>query len=237
MNPDDRVLAVLGHLAALHGIGRGGRDQLAELLELLERDDRAPTTVRSAGLAVDTHIADSLAALDFDPVRSARRIADIGAGAGFPGVPLAVARPECEVRLIESQSRKCVFLEDVVERIGIQNVRVVCARAEEWSEGLSAHDVVVARAVGPQPVVLEYAAPLLRLGGTLVDWRGRRAPEEEEIALRAAGELGLELVGVERVQPFEAARDRHLHIYAKARETPARFPRRAGMARKRPLGR
>jgi len=113
---------------------------------------------------------------------------------------------------------------------------VVCSRAEEWDEGSSANDVVVARAVGPQPVVLEYAAPLLRIGGALVDWRGRRAPDEEVRSLRAADALGLELAGVEHVQPFEGARDHHLHVYLKVKETPAGFPRRAGMARKRQLG-
>jgi 16S rRNA (guanine527-N7)-methyltransferase len=85
-------------------------------------------------------------------------------------------------------------------------------------------------------VVLEYAAPLLRLGGTLVDWRGARVHAEEQRAERAADELGLALLGVERVEPFEAARDRHLHLFTKLSDTPATFPRRAGMARKRPLG-
>jgi 16S rRNA (guanine527-N7)-methyltransferase len=124
----------------------------------------------------------------------------------------------------------------MVAHAGVRNARVVCARAEEWEDGVSANDVVTARAVGSQPVVLEYAAPLLRLGGTVVDWRGRRDAAEERGAERAAEELGLALVGIERVQPFEAARDRHLHLYTKVRDTPERFPRRAGMARKRPLG-
>jgi 16S rRNA (guanine527-N7)-methyltransferase len=149
---------------------------------------------------------------------------------------LAIALRACDVRLLESQRRKCVYLEAVIAQAEVQNARVVCARAEDWIEGASAHDVVTARAVGPQAVVLEYAAPLLRLGGTLVDWRGRRDTAEERSAWQAADELGLALASIEKVQPFEGARDRHLHLYTKVRETPARFPRRAGMARKRPLG-
>jgi 16S rRNA (guanine527-N7)-methyltransferase len=175
-------------------------------------------------------------ALDIDTVRGAETIADIGSGVGFPGLALAVALSGCEVRLVESQGRKCAFLEHAIAQAAIENARVVCARVEQWDEGLAANDVVTARAVGPQPVVLEYAAPLLRLGGTLVDWRGRRDAAQERRAARAAEQLGLALVGIERVQPFEAARDRHLHVYAKVAETPAQFPRRAGMARKRPLG-
>ncbi len=110
------------------------------------------------------------------------------------------------------------------------------ARAEEWGEGVARNDLVLARALAPQPVVLEYAAPLLRLGGTLVDWRGKReSPEEEEAAGRAAALLGLRRTEMRRVVPFEGARDHHLHVFGKVAETPARFPRRAGVARKRPL--
>ena len=96
--------------------------------------------------------------------------------------------------------------------------------------------MVTARALAPQPVVLEYAAPLLRADGVLIDWRGQRAEAEERAALRAAAELGLERAEVRRVHPFAAALERHLHVFVKTTETPARFPRRVGVARKRPLG-
>jgi 16S rRNA (guanine527-N7)-methyltransferase len=223
-------------LAQRYGFDERVGDQLTALLALIEQDKRAPTTVRDPAVGVDLHLADSLVALELAPVRAATSIADIGSGVGFPGLALAVARNESDVRLLESQSRKCRFLEDLLARVEVQNARVICARAEDWSDGLCAHDVVVARALGPQPVVLEYAAPLLRLGGTLVDWRGARVHTEEQRAARAADELGLALVSVERVEPFAAARDRHLHVFTKVRETPSKFPRRAGIARKRQLG-
>lgn len=236
MEIESGVPVALAQLAERFGLERRDREGLAALLALVERDDRAPTAVRDPGLGVDAHLADSLVALDLAPVRAAKTIADLGSGAGFPGLPLAIARRDCEMRLLESQSRKCAFLEDAAAQVGVENARVVCARAEDWSEGMLANDVVTARAVGPQPVVLEYAAPLLRPGGTLVDWRGRRDAAAERHAMRAAEGLGLELVAIERVHPFKGARDRHLHVYRKVRETPARFPRRAGIARKRPLG-
>jgi 16S rRNA (guanine527-N7)-methyltransferase len=223
-------------LTSSYGLKERQRDQLAAVLAFIEQDDRAPTTVRDPDLAVELHLADSLVALDLGPVRDAKSIADVGSGAGFPGLALAVARSECDVRLVESQSRKCAFMKDLLAQVEIPNARVICARAEDRTGGIRAHDVVLARALGPQPVVLEYAAPLLRLGGTLVDWRGTRIPAEEQRATQAADELGLALVGVERVEPFEGARDRHLHVYTKVRETPTKFPRRPGMARKRPLG-
>jgi 16S rRNA (guanine527-N7)-methyltransferase len=206
------------------------------LLGVLESDGHAPTAIRSRDQAAQTHLADSLTALEVEAVGAARRIADIGSGAGFPGVALAVALPDAEVSLVESQRRKCEFLGRMLLAVGIENATVVLARAEEWDEGMSRNDVVVARAVAAQTVVLEYAAPLLVVGGTLVDWRGKRAPEEEDAADRAAALLGLRRTEVRRVVPYGGARDHHLHVFVKTEQTPSRFPRRAGIARKRPLG-
>ncbi len=137
---------------------------------------------------------------------------------------------------MESQGRKCDFLEGICAGAGIDNAEVIRARAEEWSAGAGQADVVVARAVAAQPVVLEYAAPLLRIGGSLVDWRGRRAPEEEEWADRAAAILGMRREEIHRPAPVAGATEHHLHVFVKTAETPERFPRRPGIARKRPLG-
>ncbi len=230
------VAAALAALAGSYRLSEHQREQLGGLLDALAREQRAPTAVRSPERAVNVHLADSLAALELALVRDAHTIVDVGTGAGFPGLALAVALPGTGLRLLESQARKCEFLRGVIAGVGIENARVVCTRAERWREGEGEHDVAVARAVAAQPVVLEYAAPLLRLGGTLVDWRGRRAGDEEEAALRAAGELGLRRTEVRAVAPFEGATDHHLHLYLKVGDTPARFPRRPGMARKRPLG-
>ncbi len=222
-------------LGELYGLGDRQLDQLDAVLGGLAEDEHAPTTVRDARLAIDVHLADSLAALELDAVRAAGTIADLGAGAGFPGLVLAVAVPGAEVSLVESQARKCAFIERLRTVAEIENARVVCIRAEEWGEGLRRNGVVVARALAAQPVVLEYAAPLLEMGGVFVDWRGRRDPAHEEAALTAADQLGLARVEVRSVKPFAAARDRHLHVYLKVGETPPGFPRRAGIARKRPL--
>ena len=231
---DDDVRSLLAGLAARHGLSEGQVDQFGSILRALAADEVAPTTVRKPVHALDVHLADSLVALELGVMRAASRIADIGAGAGFPGLALAVALPSVEVKLLESQARKCAFIERLRDAAQSRSV-VVCSRAEEWADGVGAHEIVLARAVGPQPVVLEYAAPLLRLGGALVDWRGRRDPEEERQAVAAAELLGLRLESIQRVEPYEGVRDHHLHVYLKVEETPERFPRRAGMARKKPL--
>ena len=182
MSHDDRTRAALAALVRRYGLGEREHEQLGALLDVLAGDRRAPTAVRSPARAVEVHIADALVALELEVVRSPGTIADVGTGVGFPGLALAVAVAGSEVRLVESQTRKCVFLKDVIAEVGLENARAVCVRAEEWRDGALQHDVVVARAVAAQPVVLEYAAPLLRLGGTLVDWRGKRVQEEEDAA-------------------------------------------------------
>jgi 16S rRNA (guanine527-N7)-methyltransferase len=227
---------VLAGLAERYSLTPHQQGQLRAVLNELVRDDRAPTSVREPEQAVDVHLADSLVALELDALRAVERIADVGAGAGFPGLALAVALPRVEVRLIESQARKCAFMEGVCDAAQIANASIVCTRAEEWGAGVGHNDVVLARALAPAPVVLEYAAPLLRIGGTLVDWRGQRDDAAESAAAVAAGELRMRLVEIRRVEPYVGVRDHHLHIYVKQFQTPARFPRRAGMARKRPLG-
>jgi 16S rRNA (guanine527-N7)-methyltransferase len=208
-------------------------DRLARLLELLESDPTAPTTVTAPAEGVDVHITDSLEALALPVIRQARRIADLGTGAGFPGIPLAVALPDARVDLVESLGRKCAFLERAIEAAATPNAAVACARAEEWSA--RDVDVITVRAVAPLAVLVEYAAPLLREGGTLVAWKGMRDAEEEAGGTAAAEVVGLEPVEVVTLAPRRGADHRTLHLYCKVRVTPARFPRRTGMARKRPL--
>jgi 16S rRNA (guanine527-N7)-methyltransferase len=228
----DRLAAAL----AAHGAPERLAGPLGAVLDLIAEDPTAPTTVREPAAGVDAHVADSLSGLGLAAVRDARVVADLGAGAGFPGIVLAAALPRARVALVESLGRKCDFLERAVAAAGLGNAEVVCRRAEEWREGHGRHDLVTARAVAPLAVLAEYAAPLLAPGGALVAWKGARDPGEEAAGAAAAAQLGLEVAEVRRVRPFPAAEQRHLHRYVKVGPTPDRFPRRPGMARKRPLG-
>jgi 16S rRNA (guanine527-N7)-methyltransferase len=208
---------------------------LARVLAVLATDPLAPSSVRGAA-AVDVHVADSLSALALECVASASVVADLGSGAGFPGLVLAVALPDARVALVESAARKCEFLERLCGLAEIRNVRVVRARVEEWADGLGSHDLVVARALAPLAVVCEYAAPLLAMGGSLVAWKGAIAESEAAAAEYAAPQLGLKRDEVVRSEPYAGSVAHHLHVYRKVALTPPGFPRRAGVARKRPLG-
>lgn len=230
------VRRAVAELVRRHGLADGTAPALVALVELVAGDRHAPTGVRDARAVVDVHVADSLVALELPEVRSAQTIADIGSGAGFPGLPLALARPDARVALVEANGRRGAFLRRAVAATGAAGAFVVDARAEEWPEGRATNELVVARAVAPLAVVAEYAAPLLAVGGALVAWRGRRDADAERAAERAAAELGLELGAVLRVVPYPGAEHRFLHVMRKAKPTPDRFPRRPGMASKRPLG-
>lgn len=225
----------LGELVAQYRLAPEAAAALSSLLALICGDPTAPTTIREPAVAVDAHVADALVGLELSAVRDARRVADLGAGAGFPGLVLAVARPEAEVVVVESNRRKCEFLERAATRLGLANVVVVPERAESWTEGLGTRDLVTARAVAPLPVLVEYAAPLLAPGGALVAWKGKRDEGEEADGVAAASATGLELAQIVPVRPWSGAEQLHLHLYLKVGSTPERFPRRPGMARKRPL--
>lgn len=234
MKREARVERRLGELCAAYAIPPAGGDALRALLDCLA-GEHAPTTVRDPARGVDVHVADSLAALALPVLDGSPTIADLGAGAGVPGLVLAAARPRARVVLVESVVRKGDFIEMAAERMGLMNVEVVRGRAEEWRAGTGACDVVTARALAALPVVVEYAAPLLRIGGALVAWKGAVSREEDLDADAAAAATGLERTEVRPVRPFRSSERRTLHLYSKVRSTPGRFPRRAGMAAKRPL--
>jgi 16S rRNA (guanine527-N7)-methyltransferase len=208
---------------------------LDRLLELLASDPTAPTRLTDPGTAVDLHVADALVALECEAVRAARRLADIGSGAGFPGLALAAALPAAHVSLVESSARKCSFLERAAAEMGLANVEAVPLRAESWEDGIGACDVVTARAVAPLNVLVEYSAPLLADSGTFVAWKGRRDVIEESDGEAAAAATGLGPGRVVAVTPWDGAEHLHLHLYVKVGLTPNRYPRRPGMASKRPV--
>ncbi|HEY7255142.1 MAG TPA: 16S rRNA (guanine(527)-N(7))-methyltransferase RsmG [Solirubrobacterales bacterium] len=217
-----------------------GRAALQTVLDLLATERGSVSSVTEPDRGWKIHIADSLTGLEVADLRGAGRIADVGAGAGFPGLPLAVALPGSRVDLIESVGRKCGFIERAIAAAGIANARVLNTRSEEWAaagaEGREAYDAVTARAVGRLSTLAELASPLLRDGGVLVAWKGRRDEDEERQAERAAPALAMQPELVLDVGPHAGSRHRHLHVLRKTAATPNDLPRRPGIAKKRPRG-
>jgi 16S rRNA (guanine527-N7)-methyltransferase len=220
-----------------------GSAQVRRLLEALAAEPDPHTTVSDPEAALEVHVADSLSGLEVSELAGARRIADIGAGAGFPGLVLAIALPRAQVDLIEASGRKTAVIDRLIQAAELDNARSITARAEDFARtpaalggGGEAYDAVTARAVGPLAVLVEYAAPLLRVDGILVAWKGARDSTEEASGAAAAEKVGMSVKEVLPVQPFPSSENRHLHVIRKISPTPPEFPRRAGMARKRPLG-
>ncbi len=221
-------------LVARHELAPEAVSRFTVLLDHLARDE-APTTVHARPEAVAVHLADALSGLAVPALRDARRLADLGAGAGVPGLVLAAALPACRVALVESVARKTAFIAEAAEAMGLDNVDVVTARAEDWRDGREAMDAVTARALAALPVLCEYAAPLLREGGALVAWKGHLDDEEAADGAAAAQILGLSEPESRPAAPYPGSQNRRLVVARKIAPTPARFPRRAGMAVKRPL--
>jgi 16S rRNA (guanine527-N7)-methyltransferase len=213
------------------------RPALEELLELLA-EPRAPISVASARRARDVHIADSLSGLEIESLASANRVADLGSGAGLPGLALAACLPRSRFDLIESVERKCEFLRGAIKRMELANATAVCERSEDWAagQGREAYEAVTARAVGSLATVAELASPLLAEGGVLAVWRGARSSEEEAEVARAADRLAIEPIEIRSVRPYAGSRDRHIHLLRKNGPTPNELPRRPGLAAKRPFG-
>lgn len=213
------------------------RTKLEIVLALLA-EERASVSSVVDQRAWQVHVVDSLTGLEVPELREARRIADVGAGAGFPGLVLAVALPEARIDLIESVGRKCEFMRRAIEAAGIENAGVLNTRSEDLAsgEGREAYDAVTARAVGRLSTLAELASPLLEPNGVLVAWKGKRDTEEEEQLLNAADALAMRSEQIIDVGDRAGSEHRHLHVIRKTGDTPANLPRNPGIAKKRPKG-
>ncbi|MDR2089491.1 MAG: 16S rRNA (guanine(527)-N(7))-methyltransferase RsmG [Clostridiales Family XIII bacterium] len=206
---------------------------------VLLRNERVNLTAITDGEEfVAKHFADSVLCADWPETRAARRIIDVGTGAGFPGIPLAILLPEQQFTLIDSLGKRVRVLEEIVSRLGLQNVRPICGRAEDLARDASlrgAFDLCVSRAVARLPVLAEYCLPFLRVGGFLFAYKGEDVADELASARVAFSVLGGRPRDV-RDASLEACGLRHkIAVVEKIAETPPKYPRRAGAPARRPL--
>ena len=208
-------------------------DELAAVLAEMLEEPQNLSSVRDIDTAISVHVVDSLSGILVPEVRDAKGIADLGSGGGFPGLALAAVMPHVPITLVESEGRKADWLRRAAVRF--PNVRVVAERSETLAlDERDQHPVVTARALGSLPVVMELAAPLMAPDGALVAWRGRRDADDAAAAALAGAELGLERAPDIDATPIPGV-SRHFSVWSKVAPTPDRYPRRPGMAAKRPL--
>jgi 16S rRNA (guanine527-N7)-methyltransferase len=196
------------------------------------------TAIREPREIVHKHFLDSLAGARLVGAAAGQRLIDVGSGAGFPGLPLKIARPGLAVTLLESNRKKAAFLRRTVSALGLEGIRVLAARAEDAGrdpDHRAGYHYAVARAVAEIRVLAEYCLPFLRPGGLFLAYKGPGVREElgrADGALRTLGGSVREVLEFEL--PGEKAR-RSLVVIKKTGSTPERFPRRPGIPTKRPL--
>jgi 16S rRNA (guanine527-N7)-methyltransferase len=231
-------------LEGLHRLGLElSQQQLGQFLrnreELLDWNTRINlTAISDPEEVLLKHFLDSLSLLMAYDVAEARLL-DIGAGAGFPGLPLKIVRPQWQVLLLEATGKKVTFLKHIIETLHLKNVVAVQGRAEELahiSEYRASFDSVTARAVASLPTLLEYAAPFCRVGGQIILPKKGELVEELAQGKRAAEQVGAVLKDDVAVTLPGLADGRRLLVWEQVRKCPAQFPRSGSVMAKKPLG-
>jgi 16S rRNA (guanine527-N7)-methyltransferase len=214
---------------------------LAEYLQRLMEANRGfnLTAIRDRDTAWRRHIIDSLTLLPLlEGLSAGSRLIDVGSGGGLPGIPVAIARGDLRVTLLETTGKKARFLEQCSQAMRLQNVDVVNARAEAVGQDRrhrQHYEVAMARAIGPLRELLEYTLPLVKVGGRVLAMKGPRVREELEPAKNALALLGASEVEVFEAYPPGFGLETVIVQVGKARPTPKIYPRLAGMPRQHPL--
>ena len=180
----------------------------------------------------EKHFLDSC--LIANHLKTGDKVADVGSGAGFPGLCLAIIRDDLHMTLIEPTTKRCVFLNGIIDELGLKNVEVLNKRAEELSQLRESYDVVTARAVAPLSVLLEICVPLVKVGGLMIAMKGQKALEELSDAQVAVKLLTLEVVEAKLVTLPTAGLRVNL-VFKKIKETKISYPRAYNQIKKNPL--
>jgi 16S rRNA (guanine527-N7)-methyltransferase len=181
------------------------------------------------------HFEDSLSLLQATNLTNQNMI-DIGAGAGFPGIPLKIKRPQIQLTLVEATCKKVEFLRHIVNKLGLKNVEIVWGRAEEIAkEKREQYDIAISRAVAKLNVLSELCLPFVKVGGIFIAYKEEKVEDEVKASENAIKLLGGKLKEIKKVTLPNSDIIRSLVIIEKISPTPEKYPRRPGMAKKRPL--
>ncbi len=206
---------------------------------LLEGNTRINlTSITAEREIILKHFIDSLGCLQGGWLNGSTPLVDLGTGAGFPALPLAIIKPELPILAVDATAKKIEFVTRTAQTLKLGNVRGLAARAEELGRNAAhrgQHDRVVMRAVAALPVLAELALPLLREGGLLIAQKGQLSDAEYQAGREAAEMLGGELFHVEHYHLPVSNDARSIAIFRKIRATPELYPRRSGVPNKKPL--
>jgi 16S rRNA (guanine527-N7)-methyltransferase len=217
----------------------GRQEAFKKYMELLKEWNQKMnlTAIEEDNEVALKHFVDSISILPFIP-KGSIRLADIGTGAGFPGIPVKIIRDDADVMLVDSLDKRITFLKEVISTLRLKGINTVHARAEEFgskAENREAFDVAVARAVAGLPVLLEYCLPLVKAGGLFIAMKGSNIEEELKQSQKALEVLGGKLEAVkEMCLPFSDNK-RNIILVRKFRQTPTKYPRKPGKPSKEPL--
>jgi 16S rRNA (guanine527-N7)-methyltransferase len=235
----EKLVQAAQELFHIHLTGRQVISLVTYERELLDWNQKFNlTAIKDAESIRIKHFLDSFSCVMAWGANPPHHLVDVGTGAGFPGLPLKILYPAMRTTLIESVGKKAMFCEHIVRMLGLENVQVIKARAEEvgqMPEYREKYDYAVARAVAGMNVLSEYLLPLVRMGGTMLAQKGESGPAEAQSAEKVMKLLGGKLQQVIQVNLPGVADDRYLVIVNKSHATPPKYPRKPGMPMKQPL--
>lgn len=231
---------------ALHGIMLSDKqmDQFEEYYEFLVTTNKAVnlTAITAKKEVYLKHFYDSIIPVIEEPVfrTEAVSICDVGAGAGFPSIPMKIIFPQLKVTIVDSLNKRIKFLQELVERLNLEGVELYHVRAEEFAGKKSKHresyDYVTARAVARMSVLTELCLPLVKIGGHFIALKAQKADQELADAQRAIKVLGGEFEQDIKTELPVTHDERHLLIIKKVKSTPKQYPRKAGTPARNPIG-
>lgn len=182
------------------------------------------------------HFLDSLTVLKY--INDEDKVIDIGTGAGFPGIPLKIMKPDTKITLLDSLNKRINFLNIVIEELGLKNIEAIHGRAEEFARNKlyrEKYDVAVSRAVANLSTLTEYMLPFVKVGGRCICMKGANVKEELDKAKNAIQELGGKIEKIDNFYLSNNDNERNIIIIKKVKETKSKYPRKAGIPSKEPL--
>lgn len=197
------------------------------------------TAITEKEEVIDKHFIDSISFNKAMDVTKSLKILDLGTGAGFPGIPLKIAYPNLEITLLDSLNKRIKFLDEVIEALGLEGISTIHGRAENYAKQVSYReqfDICVSRAVANLATLSEYCLPYVKEGGCFISYKSGSVEEELEQSKKAIFELGGKVKEVIAFTLPETDIERTFVVIEKVRKTPKKYPRKAGLPSKEPIG-